>query len=76
MMDSHPPISHVRFSPNGRYVLTASLDHKIKLWDYDKQKELKVYTGGRPFAPPDLIYIYIYIYIYISLSGWQRAKSG
>ncbi len=48
MMDAHPPISHVQFSPNGRYVLMASLDHKIKLWDYDKQKELKVYTGTRP----------------------------
>lgn len=51
MMDSHPPISHVRFSPNGRYVLTASLDHKIKLWDYDKQKELKAYTGAWPCEP-------------------------
>ena len=47
MDDTNPPVTFAKFAPNGRYVLTASLDNKIKLWDYEKGRLLKSYTGAR-----------------------------
>lgn len=41
------PVSHARFSPNGKYIISATLDSQIKLWDYCRSKVLKVYTGHR-----------------------------
>lgn len=39
------PISHVQISPNGKYILSSSLDGKIRLWDYMNNKVVKTYTG-------------------------------
>lgn len=45
--DDNPPVSFVKFSPNGKYILAATLDNTLKLWDYSKGKCLKTYTGHR-----------------------------
>ena len=34
--DDNPPVSFVKFSPNGKYILAATLDNTLKLWDYSK----------------------------------------
>lgn len=39
------PISNVELSPNGKYVLSSSLDGKIRLWDYMDNKVIKTYLG-------------------------------
>lgn len=41
----NPPISWVESSPNGKYILSSSLDGVIRLWDYMNNKVLKTYTG-------------------------------
>lgn len=41
----NPPVSFVRFSPNGRYILAANLDSTVKLWDYRKGRCRKIYKG-------------------------------
>ena len=38
-------MSFVKFSPNGKYVLTGTLDDSIKLWDFNKGKCVKHYRG-------------------------------
>lgn len=45
MDDTQPPVVFARFSPNGKYVLTASLDSTLKLWEYDKCRLAKRYNG-------------------------------
>src|SRR5271156_852526 len=45
--DDNPPVSFVKFSPNGKYILAATLDNTLKLWDYSKGKSLKLYTGHK-----------------------------
>lgn len=45
--DENPPVSFVKFSPNGKYLLAATLDSQLKLWDYNKGKSLKSYQGHR-----------------------------
>uniref|UniRef100_A0A671RCC6 WDR5-like beta-propeller domain-containing protein n=1 Tax=Sinocyclocheilus anshuiensis TaxID=1608454 RepID=A0A671RCC6_9TELE len=42
--DDNPPVSVVKFSPNGKYILAATLDNTLKLWDYSKGK---TYTGHK-----------------------------
>lgn len=42
-----PPVSFVKFSPNGKYILTATLDNTLKLWDYSRGRCLKTYTGHK-----------------------------
>lgn len=37
----------MKFSPNGKYILAATLDNTLKLWDYSKGKCLKTYTGHK-----------------------------
>ena len=37
--DDNPPVSFVKFSPNGKYILAATLDNTLKLWDYSKVSE-------------------------------------
>lgn len=39
------PISVVNVTPNGKYILSSSLDGKIRLWDYMNNKVVKTYTG-------------------------------
>lgn len=43
------PISHVECSPNGKYVLSSSLDGVMRLWDYMNNKVIKTYM--RPGTP-------------------------
>ena len=38
-------VSHVRFSPNGKFVLASSLDSTIRLWDFHTGRVLKTYVG-------------------------------
>jgi len=45
--DDNPPVSFVKFSPNGKYILAATLDNTLKLWDYTKGKCLKTYVGHK-----------------------------
>ncbi|CDW56651.1 protein will die slowly [Trichuris trichiura] len=45
--EDRQPVSFVRFSPNGKYILAATLDSVIKLWDFSKGKCLKEYTGHK-----------------------------
>ena len=42
--DDNPPVSFVKFSPNGKYILAATLDNTLKLWDYSKVSSFKVST--------------------------------
>ncbi|KAL7662468.1 Uncharacterized protein ABC855_g4715 [[Candida] zeylanoides] len=45
------PISHVECSPNGRYILSSSLDGVIRLWNYMENKVVKTYKfPGEPIC--------------------------
>ncbi|CDK26781.1 unnamed protein product [Kuraishia capsulata CBS 1993] len=44
---SSSPVSYVRFSPNGKYVLASSLDGSIRLWDYMNNKVAKTFTADK-----------------------------
>ncbi|KAF4524429.1 hypothetical protein B566_EDAN013712 [Ephemera danica] len=55
--DDNPPVSFVKFSPNGKYILAATLDNTLKLWDYSKGKCLKTYTGHRNEKYLDCIWL-------------------
>ncbi|KAK6458201.1 WD domain protein [Scheffersomyces xylosifermentans] len=46
------PISNVESSPNGKYILSSSLDGLIRLWDYMDNKVIKTYSGldGKPIS--------------------------
>ena len=37
--------SHVKFSPNSRFVLASTQDSTIRLWNYQTSKCVKTYTG-------------------------------
>lgn len=41
------PISHVESTPNGKYILSSSLDGRIRLWDYMNGKVVKTYLGPK-----------------------------
>ncbi|UYV73291.1 hypothetical protein LAZ67_10002537 [Cordylochernes scorpioides] len=41
------PVSFVKFSPNGKYILAATMDNKLKLWDYSNGRCLKTYEGHK-----------------------------
>ncbi|XP_050366309.1 COMPASS-like H3K4 histone methylase component WDR5B [Argentina anserina] len=43
--DKAPAVSFAKFSPNGKFVLVATLDNTLKLCNYSTGKFLKVYTG-------------------------------
>ena len=44
--DDNPPVSFVKFSPNGKYILAATLDNTLKLWDYSKVIKLVLPVGN------------------------------
>ena len=35
-VDKTPPVSAVRFTPNGKFLLSSYLDGRIRLWDYSR----------------------------------------
>jgi COMPASS component SWD3 len=43
--EDNPPVTTVRFSPNGRYILAFTLDSCIRLWDYVSGHCKKTYQG-------------------------------
>jgi COMPASS component SWD3 len=43
--EDNAPVTQVRFSPNGRYILAFTLDSCIRLWDYDLGHCKKTYQG-------------------------------
>jgi len=43
--DKTPAVSFVEFSPNGKFILAATLDDTLKLWNYSTGKIMKTYTG-------------------------------
>ncbi|XLR32959.1 hypothetical protein S83_060859, partial [Arachis hypogaea] len=43
--DENPPVSFVKFSPNGKFILVGTLDNTLRLWNYSTGKFLKSYTG-------------------------------
>ena len=50
--DGNPPVSSVKFSPNGMFVLTGTLDDRLRLWNINNPSSLnggcsKTYTGHR-----------------------------
>ena len=49
MDQDNPPVSFVKFSPNGKYILAGTLENTLKLWDYtrSKGKPLKSYNGHK-----------------------------
>lgn len=36
--DENPPVSFVRFTPNGKYLLMGTLNNTLRLWDYVQNK--------------------------------------
>ncbi|CDR40596.1 CYFA0S05e02256g1_1 [Cyberlindnera fabianii] len=40
------PVSYIRFSPNGKYLLASTLDNTIRLWDYMNNKVVKTFQGA------------------------------
>lgn len=43
--DDNPICSHVTFSPNSRYILAATQDSTIRLWNYQNSRCVKTYKG-------------------------------
>lgn len=37
--------SHVKFSPNSKFILAATQDSTIRLWNYQNSRCVKTYTG-------------------------------
>ncbi|CAP28641.1 Protein CBR-WDR-5.2 [Caenorhabditis briggsae] len=43
--EDNPPVSHIKFSPNGKFILSSNLDDTLRLWDFGKGRNIKDYTG-------------------------------
>lgn len=43
--DDNPPVSSIRFSLNGKYLLAATLDDTVRLWSVHSGKCVKSYGG-------------------------------
>ncbi|RAH76874.1 WD40 repeat-like protein [Aspergillus japonicus CBS 114.51] len=43
--EDNPPVTAVKFSPNGKYVLAWTLDDCVRLWDYVAGRCIKTYQG-------------------------------
>lgn len=41
----NPPVSFVKFSPNGLYILVATINNTLKLKDYTKREVMTIYMG-------------------------------
>ncbi|KAI5969846.1 SWD3 [Candida margitis] len=41
------PVANVERSPNGKYILSTSLDGSIRLWDYMQNKVVKTFIGPK-----------------------------
>lgn len=39
------PSSHVKFSPNSKFVLASTQDSTVRLWNYQTSRCVKTYTG-------------------------------
>lgn len=39
------PVGYVKFSPNGRYILSSTLNNTLRLWNYKKPKCMRTYRG-------------------------------
>ncbi|KAL1751661.1 WD40-repeat-containing domain protein [Schizophyllum commune] len=45
-LHAHPaPSSHVRFTPNSKFVLASTQDSTVRLWNYHASRPAKTYTG-------------------------------
>eukprot|EP01133_Synstelium_polycarpum_P007962 gene7962-9356_t len=42
-----PIASFATFSPNGKFILSGTLDNKLRLWSYNTDKVSKTYEGHR-----------------------------
>jgi COMPASS component SWD3 len=45
--EDNAPVTSVRFSPNGKYVLAATLDSSLRLWNYVEGRCVKTYQGHK-----------------------------
>mmetsp|Transcript_16667 Transcript_16667/g.27015 ORF Transcript_16667/g.27015 Transcript_16667/m.27015 type:complete len:175 (+) Transcript_16667:706-1230(+) len=43
--ETNPAVSFAKFSPNGKFILAATLDSTLRLWNYAQAKCLKTYKG-------------------------------
>ncbi|KAE8148061.1 WD40-repeat-containing domain protein [Aspergillus avenaceus] len=43
--EDNPPVTSVKFSPNGKFVLAWSLDDCVRLWNYVEGRCIKTYQG-------------------------------
>ncbi|EAW06538.1 WD40 repeat domain-containing protein [Aspergillus clavatus NRRL 1] len=43
--EDNPPVTAVKFSPNGKFVLAWSLDDCVRLWNYVEGRCIKTYQG-------------------------------
>lgn len=43
--EDNPPVTSVKFSPNGKFVLAWTLDDCVRLWDYVDGRCIKTYQG-------------------------------
>ena len=47
MHEDNAPVTSVRFSPNGKFVLAWTLDSCVRLWNYVDGKCIKTYQGHK-----------------------------
>lgn len=45
--EDNAPVSSVRFSPNGKYVVAWTLDSCVRLWNYVEGRCIKTYQGHK-----------------------------
>jgi COMPASS component SWD3 len=43
--EDHAPVTSVKFSPNGKYILAWTLDSSVRLWNYVDGRCVKTYQG-------------------------------